>query len=403
MAEPGIAVPIGSAKAVAETDCPIQLSRCNLWTSVHLHSGAATQEPQIFGYHRAMPLNNRAAQFHDTPREYRWESLDDTRLKALKLSGLRLHLRDSLVWPEVKRLYAELDRRGLRFRPHCWLSSEWFSPDGVPGIAIPFFVAHPRLRQLERHMIGDVEGGNGKWRLRILRHEAGHAIDTAYGLRRRADWREVFGYASEPYPTTYTVRPASRRYVLHLGDWYAQSHPTEDFAETFAVWLQPKARWRREYAGWAALKKLEYVDALMAEIADRAPRVRSRTTVAPLTDLRQTLAEHYRRKSHACTSSDRRYDDWLMRVFARRQGREKHSSARRIIREIAPKLLLSLVSNDAINAYFAHHVVRRISERSRELDLVLRTSRRESLRRVQTLHERVAIDMLRRNRETYFL
>ena len=350
-----------------------------------------------------MPLSNRATRFQDIPREYRWESLDDARLQTLKLNALHLHLRDSLVWPEVERLYADLDRRRLRFRPHCWLSSEWFSPDGVPGIAIPFFVAHPRLRRLERHMMGEVEGGNSKWRLRILRHEAGHAIDTAYGLRRRADWREVFGYASEPYPQKYAVRPASRRYVQHLDYWYAQSHPTEDFAETFAVWLQPRARWRRDYAGWPALKKLEYVDALMADIAGRSPRVRSRATVAPLTDLRQTLAEHYRAKKSAYALSDRRYDEWLTREFAGRQGRSRCTSAARFIREIAPKLQLSLVTNESISSYFANHVIRRVEARVHALDLVLRASRRESLRRVLTLHERVAVDMLRRNRETYLL
>lgn len=350
-----------------------------------------------------MPLSNRATRTNDAPRKYRWESLDDARLKTLKLSSLRLHLRDSLVWPEVKRLYVDLERRGLCFRPHCWLSSEWFSPDGVPGIAIPFFVAHPRLRQLERRIMGEVEGGNSRWRLCILRHEAGHAIDTAYGLRRRADWREHFGYASDPYPRHYVVRPASRRYVQHLDYWYAQSHPTEDFAETFAVWLQPRARWRRDYAGWPALEKLEYVDALMTEIADRAPRVRSRTTVAPLTDLRQTLSEHYDHRKNACESADRRYDDWLMRVFARRQNGTNDTSAGRFIRETTPKLRLSLLANEAISGYFADHVIRRVWARARDLDLVLRTSRRESLRRALMLHERVAIDMLRRNRETYLL
>ena len=350
-----------------------------------------------------MPSRDRAVRPHDKSRERGWETLDDARLTTLKISGLRLSLRNSLVWPDVERLYADLDRRGLRFRPHCWLSSEWFSPDGVPGIAIPFFVAHPRLRGLERLMMGEVEGGNSKSRLSILRHEAGHAIDTAYGLRRRADWREIFGYASEPYPREYVVRPASRRHVLHLDYWYAQSHPTEDFAETFAVWLQPKARWRRDYAGWPALKKLEYVDALMAEIADRPPRVRSRQTVAPLTELRQTLAEHYRRKRRSCAPPDRRYDDWLARVFAKERGGNRRPSAARFIREIEPKLRQSLVANEAIDNYFADHVIRRIWTRVRDLDLALRASRRESFGSVVTLHERVAFDMLRRNRETYLL
>ena len=98
-------------------------------------------------------------------------------------------------------------------------------PDGVPGIAIPFYLAHPRLMRLERRL-REVEGGNDKWLIAILRHETGHAIDTAFGLRRRKSWRETFGKASRRYPSRYSPRPGSRNYVLHLGHWYAQSHPT---------------------------------------------------------------------------------------------------------------------------------------------------------------------------------
>ena len=106
-----------------------------------------------------------------------------------------------------------------------WLAEEWFSPDGIPGIAVPFYLAHPRLMRLERRMMRQVEGGNTNWMMRILRHEVGHAIDTAYRLRRRARWREMFGPASLPYPESYRARPGSRRFVQHLGDWYAQAIP----------------------------------------------------------------------------------------------------------------------------------------------------------------------------------
>jgi hypothetical protein len=125
----------------------------------------------------------------------------------------------------------------------------------VPGIAVPFFLGHPRLLRLERRMLGEAEGSSRRWRQRLFRHELGHAVDTAFGLRRRRDWQRVFGRAGAPYSRDYTVRPGSKDYVLHLEHWYAQSHPTEDFAETFAVWLQPKARWRAEYSGWPALAK----------------------------------------------------------------------------------------------------------------------------------------------------
>src|SRR5438067_3447264 len=166
----------------------------------------------------------------------------------MRFCDLKLSIQRAPLARHVRRLYADLERRGIEFRPHVWLSEEWFSPDGVPGIAMPFYLAHPRLERLERRIMHEAEGGDPRLLLRILRHEAGHALDNAYRLRRRGRWRQVFGPASLPYPARYRARAGSRRYVHHLGEWYAQAHPTEDFAETFAVWLAPKSAWRKSYA-----------------------------------------------------------------------------------------------------------------------------------------------------------
>src|SRR6266545_4875048 len=110
---------------------------------------------------------------------------------------------------------------------------------------------------------------------------------------------------------------ASRQYVQHLRLWYAQSHPDEDFAETFAVWLRPRSNWRTRYAGWPALKKLEYVDELMAEIAGVAPLLTRRERVDPLSQLTQTLAEHYRKKQALYAfATPKTYDRDLQRLFS---------------------------------------------------------------------------------------
>jgi hypothetical protein len=321
----------------------------------------------------------------------------------LRFSDLRLRIKDSLIWPEIERLYGGLERRGLRFRPHVWFSTYWFSPDGVPGIAVPFYVGHPRLRALERRMMGDVEGANRKWRLRILRHEAGHALDSAFGIRRRADWRATFGPASRPYPQTYAVRPRSHRHVLHLGYWYAQSHPTEDFAETFAVWMQPKARWRREYAAWPALAKLEYVDGLMGEYAGRLPRNRDRSVVAPLSDNSRTLGEHYRREQSLYAVFVTRYDGMLKRTFASSVDRPRGVRARRFILEMEPQLRRLLARSTRVETYLIDHAINTVALRARQLDLRLRGSKRESKRKVARLLERVIYDVLRRNSENFHL
>src|SRR5690606_19944550 len=163
------------------------------------------------------------------------------------------------------------------------------------GVAVPFYLLHPRLLRLERQMMFEAEGAARAECLMLLRHEVGHALQHAFVLQRRKEWQRTFG-RSVPYPDYYRPDPMSKRFVTHLPGWYAQSHPAEDFAETFAVWLNPRSRWRAAYQGWPALKKLEYVERLIEELAQTPPPVRTRLRVESLSNLRVTLREHYRAK-----------------------------------------------------------------------------------------------------------
>jgi hypothetical protein len=129
-----------------------------------------------------------------------WQRLSDEQLLDLRICDLPIKIKGSFLEPQIKRLYRELNARGIRFKPHVWLAEEWFSPDGVPGIAIPFYLAHPRLMKLERKQMLEVEGGTDTECLRILRHEAGHALDTAFRLHFKRRWRELFGSFAMPYP-----------------------------------------------------------------------------------------------------------------------------------------------------------------------------------------------------------
>ncbi|MCP4888126.1 MAG: hypothetical protein GY904_16130, partial [Planctomycetaceae bacterium] len=117
------------------------------------------------------------------------DAMSDEALLDMRMCDLKLTIRDTPLEQRIEQLNGELLHRGLKFRPHCWLSEEWFSPDGIPGIAIPFYLAHPRLMRLERKQLLEVEGGTQEWCMKSLRHEAGHAIDTAYRLRRKASYR----------------------------------------------------------------------------------------------------------------------------------------------------------------------------------------------------------------------
>lgn len=349
-------------------------------------------------------MNGRSGRRAVARRGRAWTRLDDDDLLDLRFCDLRLTMARTPLEDRVRRLYEELAAKGIRFRPHVWLADEWFSPDGVPGIAIPFYLAHPRLMRLERRFMHEVEGGNDKWLMRILRHETGHAIDTAFGLRRRKAWREVFGKASRPYPARYSPRPGSRHYVLHLGHWYAQSHPTEDFAETFAVWLPRRSRWRSQYAGWPALAKLEYVDRTMRELEGRRPVNLDRRVIEPLAENEQTLREHYRRKSARYqVDTERDYDRPLLRVFVPGEERPHGRLASGLLREMRPQLRRLLVRRARMHPYIVHHVMRTTAQRARVLGLRVRGSRRQTQRDALVLHERIMLQMLLRDRENFAL
>jgi hypothetical protein len=307
-----------------------------------------------------------------------WERLSDDQLLSLRFCDLQLTIQGTELQDAIDRLYRELALRGIRFRPHCWLAQEWFSPDGIPGIAIPFYLAHKRLISLERRFMREVEGGNRNWLMRILRHEAGHAIDSAYRLRRRAHWRAVFGPASLPYPDTYRPRPGSRRFVQHLGSWYAQAHPTEDFAETFAVWLKPHSAWRREYEGWPAYAKLQFIDQLAKEIGDQKPQIADRSTIEDVTQETGTLREHYERKLARYRMPRRSSaDELLLKVFTTAPRNRSSAKAASVLREMRAALRQQIHRSGAFSEYLVHQVLRLMIERCESLDLYVRGSRRE--------------------------
>lgn len=247
-----------------------------------------------------------------------WIHWPTEKLLDLRIRDLRLRIERTELSERVRALHRELEDRGFKyFRPHCWLADEWFSPDGVPGIAIPFFLAHPRLKRLEHEFMLEVEGGSLRHCMKLLRHEAGHALLNAYQLHRRRDWQRHFGQSSVKYPDTYLPRPYSKRYVVHLDNWYAQSHPHEDWAETFAVWLKPGSDWRRRFRDWPALRKLEYVDKLMQEIRTKRPRVRNDREVYPARSLKITLRRYYTEKQKRYgRDSPEFFDRDLKRLFS---------------------------------------------------------------------------------------
>lgn len=191
------------------------------------------------------------------------------------IRDLGLTIAGSPLEPILAEFETELQRVGIRrVRPHFYLTTEWVADDETVAVGIPFYLARPDLLALHAERAGHVEGSSRADILRYLRHEMGHVVSYAYKLFETEEWIKHFGAITQPYLEEYFPEPFSRRFVRHLPGWYAQKHPDEDWAETFAVWMTPGLDWRAQYADWPeALAKLDYCDRTMAELADRDPLI----------------------------------------------------------------------------------------------------------------------------------
>jgi hypothetical protein len=219
-------------------------------------------------------------------------------------------------------------------------------------------------------MMLEVEGETPEWFMKLMRHEAAHAYSYAYELQSKKKWQQTFGHTSdEETPNSYRPRPFSRSYVVHLDDWYAQSHPDEDFAETFAIWLSPGLDWRKRYAGWKALQKLEYVDELMWSLAAKPPVHAPKYRVAEYNCLNIKLKSYYarKRKLYEDTYPDF-YDADLRQLFAAPAGpgRIKASSYLRLRRR---RIMNSVCQWTNEKKFRVNKLLARLIDRCEELDL----------------------------------
>jgi len=324
-----------------------------------------------------------------------WAEFGDAALLDVRLCDLGVSLEKTWLEGAVDDLHGELERRGIVARAHVWLSDEWFSPHDTNGIAIPFYLAHPRLMRLERKMVREVEGGTKRECMRILRHEMGHVMQRAYGLHRRKSWRDQFGPSSLPYPEHYRPNPLSRRYVQHLKRWYAQCHPDEDFAETFAVWLAPRATWKKQYDGWGALNKLNYVDELMEELAGVKPPPRPRFVLDPLSSFTKTLAQHYKEKCEKyAVDAPTFFDRDLRRIFSDDPADRSAPSAAAFVRSNRQRIRDAVTRWPPDYARTLDAVIEDVAERARVMGLRATGADRTMRLQVATLLNRRAIQSL---------
>ncbi len=299
------------------------------------------------------------------------EDLLDLRIKALSLNIQGTWLADC-----VEKLYSELDSRGIKFKPECYLADEWLAPDGEPVVGIPFFLAHPALMKLEKNMMLDVEGGTKQWCMQLLRHETGHAINYAYKFHAKRKWQQLFGHFHKDYPDTYRFRPYSKNFVRHLENYYAQYHPDEDFAETFAVWLTPEIDWQTQYKGWKAIQKLKFVDELMDQIKGQELKIKKGKKFWQASKLTSTLKNYYKKKKSQYAEDFHDFHDGnLKRIFLfAQEEKSKRPQAYKMIRKYRKKIIDTVSHWTGEKKYIIDGLIKVLISRARDLSLVVEDS-----------------------------
>ena len=291
---------------------------------------------------------------------------------GLKLEGTHLA-------SQIEQLYREIEERGLHhFRPACYLSDEWGCPSEEPVIGIPFYLADPRTSDLE-NAVNDVE--NDREIMMYLRHEAGHALNYAYELYKTPEWTEVFGPFRRPYRDDYPFVPFSRQFVRHIAGWYAQKHPDEDFAETFAVWLDPSSKWKKKYAGWGAMKKLQYVDRVCRELSEIPPHRAVGNVDYTVEEMQQTVEEFYRERTvdESAAITGLALDTDLIDIFVTAEqcsARKEYAPAAQLIAEFRRDIVDRVNYWTGVRRSLVRTLVESIERRVTELELCVDVQRR---------------------------
>jgi hypothetical protein len=288
----------------------------------------------------------------------------------------------SPLQPLIEKIKREFAGRGLRFVPDFYLTDSWGCPDRQPIVGVPFYLADNRLARLEQEQNGDVEDRHTV--MMLLRHECGHAINYAHRLWEDPEWTDTFGRFSTPYRDAFRPDPVSRDFVRHLAfgpyerPTYAQKHPDEDFAETFAVWLTPGSKWQKRYGSWPVIRKLRFVVRLMRRVRVLEPKVAVGRKYLPVEEMDLTVAEHYGRRAERYRAAAQGYvDDKLREVFPSLRGAPQ-KDARRFLKENRRALLARVTQWSGMDEDDAGAILQKLEDRAAALRLRLRPDQAEA-------------------------
>lgn len=331
-----------------------------------------------------------------TPEPHFGEGLPPASAALLqaRIKDLQLHLAGTPLERFIVQLYQELEAKGLKLRPECYLSDQWGCPSGVPVIGIPFYLADPQLLAIEDTLGAGAE--NERDIMMYLRHEAGHAFNYAYKLHETEDWKKLFGDFTKPYVDSYKPHPFSRKYVVHISGWYAQKHPDEDFAETFAVWLTPNSNWAERYKGWGALKKLQYVQQVCEQVGKNAPVVTLDERDMDVEQMEETVLDHYRQRmleEKIDLSIGEHLDQDLVALFE--PDAVGNTSADTLVRAERQALIHAVTQYSGVSRGVVKSVLDHLLERITALKLTVhRDKAREYMTRLTSLVTALAMNYL---------
>jgi hypothetical protein len=310
---------------------------------------------------------------------FRWSEFDDENLLQLRICDLGLRFEETDLASARDQLYRELNSKNILFQPHCYLADEWFVPSDGTAIGIPFFLAHPRLKKLEKKMIRDVEGGERDECMKLIRHEAGHSIFNAFKLQRKRKIAQVFGPSSDETPEVYHPKPYSRSFVHNLDNWYAQCDADEDFAETFAVWLNPESNWQEHYKGWKAIKKLRLMDEIMKGISGKKAFFISNEKPCAAGRLKSRLSTFYQRKRKKFEEElPNFFDVSLRKVFSADEMYQDNMSASRFLKNNEKKIVDKVSQWTRAKKYSVYGLLSAFVKRCQQTSLRLKSSEEES-------------------------
>jgi Putative zinc-binding metallo-peptidase len=229
-------------------------------------------------------------------------------------------------------------------------------------------LARPELAQIEKEN-NDLE--TDREIMMYLRHEAGHAFNYAYKLHRTPEWKQVFGSYRRPYRENYRPVLFSRDYVRYLPGWYAQKHPDEDFAETFAVWLTPRSGWRKRYRGWGAIAKLRYMERIARDLANADPLRKRGEPDVTAAQMEMTVGEFYRNSTDQIPPLEVIQDGDLAAVLNASKKSKSARPAENFLREHRKTMVDQIARWTAMQRPAVRRLMEAIEKRSAELRLMI--------------------------------